>query len=60
MEMTIIQITVSPNNDKDKIHVLKQARNYVGQVLIFFEKMILNKINFLNRFLAKEDTQEVV
>lgn len=59
MEMTIIQITVSPNNDKDKIPC-KQARNYVGLVLIFFEKMILNKINFLNRFLAKEDTQEVV
>ena len=25
MEMTIIQITVSPNNDKDKIHVSKQG-----------------------------------
>lgn len=25
MEMTIIQITVSPNNDKDEIHVSKQG-----------------------------------
>ena len=25
MEMTIIQITVSPNNNKDKIHVSKQG-----------------------------------
>ena len=25
MEMTIIQITVSPNKDKDKIHVSKQG-----------------------------------
>lgn len=25
IEMTIIHITVSPNNDKDKIHVSKQG-----------------------------------
>lgn len=25
MEMTIIQITVSPNNNKDKIHASKQG-----------------------------------